>query len=135
MTDRNIYIVYNGVRYKLAKGRNCTEHCSFRKAVGPYYCEGRCYLPQWIKRFRIGVNYWLERVDPKVELLNKVKRDEKREITRTLAQYVSTAREMMDSRRRRKPEERGSASAVCARSGSHAQACGAIGSARKEKAR
>lgn len=45
MTDRNIYIVYNGVRYRLVEGRDCTNHCSFRKADGPYYCERGCYLP------------------------------------------------------------------------------------------
>ena len=73
MKDRNTYIVHNGVRYRLVQGRDCTNHCSFRKADVPYYCERGCYLPKWIKRFRIGVNYWLERVDPKVELIKKVK--------------------------------------------------------------
>ena len=73
VTDRNIYIVYNGVRYRLVEGRDCTNHCSFRKADGPYYCERGCYLPSWFKRLCIGGNYWLERVDPKVELLKKVK--------------------------------------------------------------
>lgn len=64
MTDRNIYIVYNGVRYQLVEGRDCTNHCSFRKADGPYYCEGGCYLPRWVKRLGISVDFWLERVDP-----------------------------------------------------------------------
>ena len=63
MTDRNIYIVYNGVRYRLVEGRDCTNHCSFRKADGPYYCEGGCYLPRWVKRLGISVDFWLERVD------------------------------------------------------------------------
>ena len=73
MTDRNIYIVYNGVRYRLVEGRDCTNYCSFRKADGPYYCERGCYLPGWFKRLCIDGNYWLERVDPKVELIKKVK--------------------------------------------------------------
>lgn len=73
MTDRNIYIVHNGVRYRLVEGRDCTNHCSFRKADGPYYCERGCYLPSWFKRLRIGVDCWLERVDPKIEMIKKVK--------------------------------------------------------------
>lgn len=64
MSDRNIYIVYNGVRYRLVQGRDCTNHCSFRKADGPYYCERGCYLPRWVKRLGISVDFWLERVDP-----------------------------------------------------------------------
>lgn len=63
MTDRNIYIVYNGVRYRLVEGRDCTNHCSFRKADGPYYCEQGCYLPRWFKRLCIIVDCWLERID------------------------------------------------------------------------
>lgn len=63
MTDRNIYIVYNGVRYRLVEGRDCTNHCSFRKTDGPYYCERGCYLPMWVKRLGISVYFWLERVD------------------------------------------------------------------------
>ena len=63
MTDRNIYIVYNGVRYRLVEGRDCTNHCSFRKADGPYYCERGCCLPRWVKRLGISVDFWLERVD------------------------------------------------------------------------
>ena len=73
MKYRNTYIVHNGVRYRLVQGRDCTNHCSFSKADGQYYCERGCYLPKWIKRFHIGVNYWLERVDPKVEMIKKVK--------------------------------------------------------------
>ena len=64
MTDRNIYIVYNGVRYRLVEGRDCTNHCSFRKADGPYYCERGCCLPRWVKRLGISVDFWLERADP-----------------------------------------------------------------------
>ena len=64
MTDRNIYIVYNGIRYRLVEGRDCTNHCSFRKADGPYYCERGCYLPRWVKRLGISVDFWLEQVDP-----------------------------------------------------------------------
>lgn len=67
MTDRNIYIVYNGVRYRLIEGRDCTNHCSFRKAdvpYYPYYCERGCYLPRWVKRLGISVDFCLERVDP-----------------------------------------------------------------------
>ena len=63
MTDSNIYIVYNGVRYRLVEGRDCTNHCSFRKADGPYYCERGCYLPRWVKRLGISVDFWIERVD------------------------------------------------------------------------
>ena len=63
VTDRNIYIVYNGVRYRLVEGRDCTNHCSFRKADGPYYCERGCYLPRWFKRLCISVDCWLERID------------------------------------------------------------------------
>ena len=73
VTDRNIYIVYNGVRYRLVEGRDCTNNCSFRKADGPYYCERGCYLPSWFKRLRIGIDCWLERIDQKVELIKKVK--------------------------------------------------------------
>ena len=73
VTDRNIYIVYDGVRYRLVEGRDCTNHCSFRKADGPDYCERGCYLPSWFKRLCIGGNYWLERVDQKVEPIKKVK--------------------------------------------------------------
>ena len=73
MTDRNIYIVYNGVRYRLVEGRDCTNHCSFRKVDGKYYCERGCYLPSWFKRFVFRVDFWLERVDPKVELIKKIK--------------------------------------------------------------
>ena len=63
IADR-IEIVYNGVRYRLVEGRDCTNHCSFRKADGPYYCERGCYLPRWVKRLGISVDFWLERVDP-----------------------------------------------------------------------
>lgn len=73
MKDCNTYIVHNGVRYQLVQGRDCTNHCSFRKADGPYYCERGCYLPSWFKRLRIGVDCWLERADPKVERIKKVK--------------------------------------------------------------
>ena len=65
MTDHSIYIVCNGVRYRLVEGRDCTNHCSFRKADGPYYCERGCCLPRWIKRLGISVDFWLERVDAK----------------------------------------------------------------------
>lgn len=63
VTDRNIYIVYNRIRYRLVEGRDCTNHCSFRKADGPYYCERGCYLPRWVKQLGISVDFWLERVD------------------------------------------------------------------------
>ena len=63
MKNCNTYIVHNGVRYRLVKGLDCTNHCSFRKADGPYYCERGCYLPSWFKRLRIGIDCWLERVD------------------------------------------------------------------------
>lgn len=77
MSNRNIYIVHNGVRYRLVEGRDCTNHCSFRKADGPDYCERRCYLPNWFTRLGIKLDCWLERVDPKVELIKKVKGCEK----------------------------------------------------------
>lgn len=70
MADNSTYIIHGGVRYRLVKGRDCTNHCSFRKADGPYYCERRCYLPMWFKNLKIYANCWLERVDPKAELLH-----------------------------------------------------------------
>lgn len=68
----SVYIVHKGVRYRLVEGRDCTNHCSFRRADGPYYCERGCYLPRWFVRLHIGVACWLERVDPKVELIKAI---------------------------------------------------------------
>ena len=73
MSNCNIYIVHNGVRYRLVEGRDCTKHCSFRKADGPDYCERRCYLPSWFRRLGIILDCWLERVDKQVEIVKKVK--------------------------------------------------------------
>ena len=73
MSDRNIYIVHNGVRYRLVKGRDCTKRCSFRKADGPDYCERGCYMPRWFKRLGITLDCWLELSEKKVEIVKKEK--------------------------------------------------------------
>lgn len=58
-TDNTTYIVHGGIRYRL------------RRADGAYHCERGCYLPKWFAELGIA-DAWLERVDPKVELLKAV---------------------------------------------------------------